>query len=87
MYAPETVVMCRKGRQCQQGLGHKEVEVEEMNLELSSSPPLPLPQEQDPPPSVGPLVHHLLPPPSPTAGGQKRSAYKEIAPKTGPEYS
>ena len=36
--------------------------MEEINLELDSSPPLPPSQEQDPPPSVGPLPPHLLPP-------------------------
>ena len=43
--------------QCQQGLGQKKVEMEEINLELGSS----LSQEQDPLPSVGPLPPHLLP--------------------------
>ena len=54
-----------KGRQCQQGPGQKEVEVEtkEINHELGSSPPLPPPLEQDPHPSGGPLVSHLVPPP------------------------
>ena len=50
-------MLCRKGQQCQQGLGQKEVEVEmeEINQELGSSPPLPPPQEQDLLSSVGPL--------------------------------
>ena len=61
-------MLCRKGRQCQQGLGQKEVEMEEMNMELDSSPPLPPSQEQDPLPSVGPLPPHLLPPPDHAAG-------------------
>ena len=69
-------MLWRKGRQCQQGLGKREVEVEmeEINQELGSSPPLPPPQEHDPLPSVGPLLPHLLYPPGPTAGEQKRSA-------------
>ena len=37
---------------------------EEMNLKLGSSPPPPSPLEQDALPSVGPLPHHLLPPPA-----------------------
>ena len=41
--------------------------MEEMNMELGSSLPLPLSKEQDPLPSVGPLLHHLLPPPAPAA--------------------
>ena len=76
-----------KGRQCQQGLGPKEVEeeMEEMNLALGSSQPLPPPQEQDPLPSRGPLLPHLVPPPDPAIGGEKRSAWLRIAPWTGPE--
>ena len=62
-----------KGRGCQPGLWPKEVE-EEMNLALGSSPPLPPPQEQDHHPSGGPLLPHPVPPPSPVAGGEKRSA-------------
>ena len=42
--------------------------MKEMNLELGSSPPLPPSQEQDPLPSVGPLLHHLLPLPATPAG-------------------
>ena len=61
-------MLCRKGRQCQQRLGQKEVEMEEINLELGSSSPLPPSQEQDPLPPVGPLLPPLLPPPDPTAG-------------------
>ena len=41
--------------------------MEEMNMELGSSPPLPPSQEQDPLPSVGHLLHHLLPPLAPAA--------------------
>ena len=65
-------MLCRKGRQCQQGLGQREVEVEmeEINQELGSSPPLPPPHEQDPLPSVGPLPPHLLPSPDLTTGAQ-----------------
>ena len=43
-------------------------------LALGSSPPLALPQEQDHLPSGDPLLPHLVPPPGPTAGGEKRSA-------------
>ena len=76
-----------KGRQCQQGLGPKEVEeeMEEMNLELGSSPPLPPPQEQNHLPLGDPLLPHMVPPPNPAAGGEKRSAWTRIAPWTGPE--
>ena len=65
-----------KGQECQQGLGPKEVveEMEEINLALGSSPPLPLPQEQDHLPSGDPLLPHLVPPPGPAIGGEKRSA-------------
>ena len=42
--------------------------MEEMYLELGSFPPLPPSQEQDPLPSVGPLPHHLLPPPASASG-------------------
>ena len=65
-----------KGRECQQGLWPKEVEeeMEEMNLALGSLPPLPPPQEQDHHPSGGPLLPHLVPPPSPATKGEKRSA-------------
>ena len=65
-------MLCRKGRQCQQGLGQREVEVEmeEINQELGSSPPLPPPHEQDHLPSVGPLLPHLLHPPGPAVGEQ-----------------
>ena len=42
--------------------------MEEMNLELGSSPLLPPSEGQDPLPSMGPLLHHLLPPPAPGAG-------------------
>ena len=59
--------------------------MEEMNLELGSSPPLRLPQEQDPLPSGSPLLPHLVPPPGPTVGEQKRSAWSRIAPWAGPE--
>ena len=38
--------------------------MEAINLELGSSPPPPASQEQDLLPSVGPLPHHLLPPPA-----------------------
>ena len=80
-------MLCRKDRQCQQGLRQREVEVEmeEINQELGSSPPLPPPQEQDPLPSVGPLLPHLQPPPSPATGEQKRSAWSRIALWIGPE--
>ena len=73
-----------KGRECQQGLWPKEVEeeMEEMNLELGSSPPLPPPREQDHLTSGGPLLPHPVPPPGPTAGGGKRSAWSRIAPWT-----
>ena len=63
------------------------MEMEEIDQELGSSLSLPPPQEQDHLPSVGPLLPHLLHPPGPTAGEQKRSACKVIAPWTGPEYS
>ena len=65
-------MLCRKGWQCQQGLGQREVEVEmeKTNQELGSSPPLPPPQEQDHLPSVGPLLPHLLHPPGPATGEQ-----------------
>ena len=57
--------------------------LKDMNLELGSSPPPPL--EQDALPSVGPLEHHLLPPP--TTGEQWRVAYIEIARWIRPEYN
>ena len=63
------------------------MEMEEINQELGSSPPLRPPREQDPLPSGGPLLPHLVPPPDPTAGEQKRSAWSRIAPWTGPECS
>ena len=65
-------MLCRKGRQCQQGLGQREVEVEieEIDQELGSSAPLPPPQQQDHLPSVGPLLPHLLHTPGPTSGEQ-----------------
>ena len=46
------------------GVGVVEVEMEEMKLELGSSPPPPPPLEQDALSSVGPMPHHLLPPPA-----------------------
>ena len=36
-------------------------------------------------PSGGPLLPHLVPPPGPAVGEQKRSAWLRIAPWTGPE--
>ena len=44
--------------------------MEKIDQELGSSPPLPPPQELDHLPSVGPLLPHLLHPPSPAAGEQ-----------------
>ena len=41
--------------------------------------------EQDPLPSGGPLLPHLVPPPDPTTGKQKKSAWSRIAPWTGSE--
>ena len=63
------------------------METEEINQELGSSPSLPPPREQDPRPSGGPLLSHLVPPPDPTAGGQKRSTWSRISPWIGPECS
>ena len=65
-----------KGQECLQGLGLKEVEeeIEETNMALGSSPPLPPPQEQDHLPSGDPLLPHMVPPPGPATGGEKRSA-------------
>ena len=60
-----------------------EEEMEETNLALGSS--LPLPQEQDHLPSGDPLLPHLVPPPSPAAGGEKKSASLRLDPWTGPE--
>ena len=61
------------------------METEEINHELGSSPPLTPPLEQDPHPSGGPLLSHLVHPPDPTAGGEKRSVRSRIAPWIGPE--
>ena len=61
------------------------METEEINQELGSSPPLPPPQKHDPHPSGGPLLSHLVPPPDPTVGEQKRSAWSRISPLKGPE--
>ena len=70
------------GWECQQGLWLKEVdkEMEEINLALGSSPPLPPPREQDHLSSRSPLPPHLVPPPGPTAGGEKKSASPWLAP-------
>ena len=64
------------GRECQQGLWLKDgdEEMEEINLALGSSPPLSLPREQDHLPTRDHLLPHLVPPPSPAAGGEKISA-------------
>ena len=69
-----------KGPECQLKLGPKEVEeeIEGTNLALDSSPPLP--QEQDHLPSGDPLPPHLVPPPSPAAGREKKSASPWLAP-------
>ena len=74
-----------KGLACQLKLGPKEVEeeMEGTNLALNSSPPLP--QEQDHLPSWDPLLPHLVPPPSPAVGGEKKSASPRLAPWGGPE--
>ena len=76
-----------KGQGCQQGLKLKEVEekMEETNLALGSSPPLALPQEQDHLPLGDPLLPHLVPPPGPATGGEKKSASPRLTPWTGPE--
>ena len=62
------------GRECQQGLWpkHVEEEMEEIYLALDSSPSRP--QEHDHLSSGSPLPPHLVPPPSPTVGGEKKSA-------------
>ena len=75
-----------KGHECQRVLGPKEVEeeMEEINLEFGSSPPLPPPQKQDHLLSGDRLLPHLVPPPGPAAGGEKRSAWSRIAPWTEP---
>ena len=69
-----------KGLECQPKLGPKEVEeeMEGTNLALDSSPPLP--KEQDHLPSGNPLPPHLVPPPGPTAGAEKKSASPWLAP-------
>ena len=59
--------------------------MEDMNLALGSSLPLPPPQEQDNLPSGGPPLSHLVPPPNPATGEEKRSAWSRIAPWIGPE--
>ena len=61
------------------------METEEINHELGSSPPLPPPLEQNPHPSGAPSVSHLVPPPDPAAGGEKKLALSRIAPWKGPE--
>ena len=60
------------GRECQQGLWLMQVEgeMEEIYLALDSSPSLP--REQDHLFSVNPLPPHPVPPPGPTAGGEKK---------------
>ena len=67
-----------KGQECQLKLGPKEVEeeMEGTNLALDSSPP----QEQDHLPSGDPLLPHLVPPPGPAIGGEKKSASPWLAP-------
>ena len=47
-----------------------EEEMEEINLALGSSPSLP--REQDHLSSGSPLPPHPVPPPGPTAGGEKK---------------
>ena len=60
------------GLECQQGLWLMQVEgeMEEIYLALDSSPSLP--REQDHFSSVNPLPPHPVPPPGPTAGGEKK---------------
>ena len=57
--------------------------MEGTNLALDSSPPLPL--GQDHLPSGDPLLPHLVPPPGPATGGEKKSASPRLAPWTGLE--
>ena len=59
------------GRECQQGLWLKQVEeeMEEIYLELASSPSQA--QEHDYLSYGSPLPPGLVPPPGPTAGGEK----------------
>ena len=62
------------GRECQQGLWLKQVEeeMEEIYLTLDSSPSRP--QEQEHLSSASALPPRPVPPPSPAAGGEKKSA-------------
>ena len=62
------------GREYQQGLWLKQVEekMEEIYLALESSPSRP--QEHEHLSSESPLAPRSVPPPGPTAGGEKRSA-------------
>ena len=59
--------------------------MEKINLELGSSLNLPPPQDQNHLPSGGPPLSHLVPPPYPATGGEKRSAWSRITPWTRPE--